>query len=183
MRTSLFSPSCTRTLATAAAAVVATYSLHASMPPGPLALPFEDKVQAGLFLPQGWAFFTKTPRTPEVFVLDLAQGGDRPLYPVKFSHSSPAGLFREARSVGPEVGLLLDRLPATAWSDCDRPVGLCLAERAVAVQPTVVKNTSLRRTVCGQVGFAQRQRVPWALRQQAVPRDMPSVVAVADVRC
>src|SRR5690606_6732348 len=41
---------------------VTVYALHGALPYNPVKLPFQDRFNIRLFLPEGWAFFTRDPR-------------------------------------------------------------------------------------------------------------------------
>ena len=63
----------------ATATVLIVYAVHASLPANSVQLPFENQLAIREFVPEGWAFFTKSPLT---------------VYPVPYVHG--AGGWRSA---------------------------------------------------------------------------------------
>lgn len=164
----------------ALAAVAAAYVIHAALPPNPLALPGEQTVQAQALLPEGWAFFTKTPRTPEVLVYHWIGNGWRDVHEPTLAASGRLDLSRDPRRQGIEMGLLLHDLGEDVWQRCDQQVLDCLTAAPIVADVT---NTEPGPTVCGDVGVAQRQRVPWSFRNNTTADEMPSIVVRLRVAC
>ncbi|WP_412538042.1 SdpA family antimicrobial peptide system protein [Longispora sp. K20-0274] len=161
------------------AVLLVAYVLHAALPASPLHLPGPDTTVIRLFTPQGWAFFTKSPRSTDTYVYRL--DGDSwhdidagPLAQPEYT----MGLDRAARAQGAEIALLRSHLTADVWRDCDREPDACLAETAVAA---TLANGSTVRTVCGDVGLVERGPLPWAWRD--LPTTVPSRVARVRVTC
>jgi antimicrobial peptide system SdpA family protein len=161
------------------ALVLVGYVVHAALPAAPFALPGPESQMVRMFLPEGWAFFTKSPRSPSPVVyrrgpdgrwLDIGAG---PLAdPLDFM-----GLNREGRSQGTELAMLMALIPRRAWSDCDRPPVACLS----ALTPVSEVANLSHRTVCGDVGLVVQESLPWAWRDtEAV---MPSDVVRVMVTC
>ncbi len=138
-------------------------------------------VAAGIrgVMPQGWAFFTRSPREPDLF--PFVKRGGRWVRASRGPHSHPAhafGLNRISRSQAIESALLLRPVPATAWQGCRQLPEACL-EKLARTLP--LANVSPRPTLCGTVGFARQQPIPWAWSRSAVT--MPSRVVRLEVNC
>ena len=96
-------------------------------------------------------------------------------------HGRPSNLFglnRASRAQGLEYAILLHQIDV--WEDCGEATQACLDTMAVA--DTLV-NPSPRRTLCGSVGIALQEPVPWAWNQSADSIDMPAKVSRIHIRC
>jgi len=171
-----------RRVATVAATALlfVAYVLLAALPAKPFSLPGPDTKAVRGFVPQGWAFFTKSPRSmwaqvyrhqPDGGWQDITMG---PLAQPRYT----MGLDRAPRAQGTEVAMLLSLLPKQAWRDCERPPTACLSE---APPVGTVTNRSNRHTVCGDIGVVQQEVLPWAWRD--APTTMPSKVVRVRVTC
>jgi antimicrobial peptide system SdpA family protein len=162
------------------AATLAAYALHAALPATPFELPGPQPETVRMVLPEGWAFFTKSPRSqyPEVYQRQPG-GGWRGITAGPLAVPDDLlGLDRFGRSQGTEVALLLAQLPRDAWQECEREPTSCL--RASRVVHELV-NRSTHHSACGEIGFVVREVLPWAWRD--APTVMPSAVARARVAC
>lgn len=161
--------------------ILTAYVVHAAVPPNPLTLPGAKQLRVNSFVPEGWAFFTKTPRTPEVLVFQRRPDGTwQDVHAPRLSEAGWLNLSRNDRAQGVEIGLLLHDVPNDAWVACETPVLGCIAAAPVS---RAVRNVVPAPTICGAIGFAQRKRVPWSFRNTTTPEDMPSVVVRLDVSC
>ncbi|WP_237720247.1 SdpA family antimicrobial peptide system protein [Streptomyces xiaopingdaonensis] len=155
---------------TAAAFVflVALYGIHAHLPSNALTLPGESRASqeaATRVLPQGWAFFTKSPRDPAVEMYRVKAAGET----VKLSatpHASAVnsfGLDRYSRAQGPEYAKLLERVPEKEWHKCssDDP-RRCAAEDKRKGRKVVNRTPS--PSFCGDVHAVSSKPHPWAWR-------------------
>jgi len=162
--------------------LLAGYVVHAQIPTNAVQLPYEQSLSTSfrLVLPQGWAFFTRSPREPDVVPYRHADGRWQPA--LRTPNAEPRNLFglsRRARSQGVEIGLLAGELRGADWRPCaDAPTD-CL-DLAPSV---IVHNASLLPTLCGEVGLVSQQPLPWAwsgAREQTI---MPSTVARLEISC
>ena len=130
-------------------------------------------------VPEGWAFFTKSPRSARqrLFVRrgerwePTGAGGARAI----------GGLSRAPRAQGVELGLLLADVGPDAWAECEGDsVEACLDATAPA-EP--VANVLPSPTLCGTLGIVSQKPVPWAWRSMADRVDMPSSTLRLEVTC
>ena len=164
----------------ACALVVVAYVLYAALPATPFAPPGPDPKTVRSLVPQGWAFFTKSPRSTSAVVYRYEPDGSwRGITAGPLAHPREVmGLDRMARSQGTEVAMLLSRVPQQAWRDCDRAPTGCLSEvTAIGTVP----NRSNHHSVCGEVGVVMQEVLPWAWRE--APTVMPSKVLRVRVTC
>lgn len=172
------------TIATAIAlAVLGIYLVHARLPSSALRLVGEHELGVARFLPQGWKFFTKSPRDPEiaVFTRDEAGEWDQVNDETITSSGSFLWLDRSVRARGVEMALLVHDVPATAWRmGCRGPDVECLDGLAPAME---VESVSPAPTMCGTVGFVSRPPVPWMWARSGAAHRMPAMAVVLRVRC
>jgi antimicrobial peptide system SdpA family protein len=163
-----------------AAMLLVAYVLHAALPASPFDLPGPDAKSLRALAPQGWAFFTKSPRSESPRVYRRTPNGewrDATAGPLA-SPGDLMGLDRMARSQGTELAILIAALPPRAWLECERTPTQCLSQAPLA---GVVVNRSNHHSVCGEVGFVVQEVLPWAWRD--APTTMPSKVLRVRVTC
>lgn len=161
--------------------VAVVYVTQASLSATPFTMPFGShvSVETKVLVPEGWAFFTLSPRTPEPAVYSRDASGDwrsvtaGPLAVL----GSLMGLDRATRAQGTEIAIIIAQVPATAWVSCSKAPVQCMAGSGTV---TVV-NLSSHKSVCGEIGIAIQQVKPWAWHD--LDSVMPSRVAVVTVRC
>ncbi|MFF7726678.1 SdpA family antimicrobial peptide system protein [Streptomyces sp. NPDC008001] len=165
--------------------VAVLYVAQVHVPKNVLSLPGQKQVRSTVadVAPQGWAFFTKSPR--DVEVLPYRQGADDRWTSVALTpHSSPRnafGLDRASRSQGIEISLLLDLAQKKEWKECEEAG---LADCVANARPSrKVKNPSPEPTVCGRVALVQEKPVPWAWRDLVDERVTPERYLAMDVTC
>lgn len=172
-----------RSIATliALAAVAVVYVLHAALPATPFELPFGNPQAFRTVVPEGWGFFTMSPRTPDVVVYGVrADGGwDRLTVGAHEGAGSLMGLNRRNRSQGTEVAIVANQLRPEEWTACEREPLDCLA--AMPARPGRVANVSNLHSICGEVGLVMQDVLPWAWR--GLPTVMPSKVIRVVVSC
>jgi antimicrobial peptide system SdpA family protein len=164
----------------AIAVLFAAYVLHAALPAAPFQLPFVQKRLIQTVLPEGWAFFTLSPRSPDVVVFGAGPGGTWHQLTLN-AHSGSGtllGLNRRNRSQGTEVASVANQVPPEVWSECDRAPLDCL--NTLTPQRTV-PNTAIQKTLCGELGLIMQEVLPWAWRD--LPANMPSKVVRVVVTC
>src|SRR5690349_12196193 len=106
------------------ALVVVVYVVQAALPVTAFTLPFDSSQQIRGLVPEGWAFFTKSPRIPDPTVYGLDSGGRWHTLTVgpqaNPTRDSLLGLDRLARSQGTEVAIVTNQIPPKAWTECNR---------------------------------------------------------------
>jgi antimicrobial peptide system SdpA family protein len=163
----------------AVAVVLVIYVLHAALPATPFQLPFGGNRIVKTVMPEGWAFFTISPRSADIVVYGAKPGGwDRITVNAHSAPGSLAGLDRRNRSQGTEVALVANRVPPDVWIDCDREPLDCLT---ALIPNRTVKNFASNRTLCGDIGMIMQEVLPWAYRD--LNTTMPSKVVRVNVAC
>jgi antimicrobial peptide system SdpA family protein len=142
-------------------AAVLFYALQPALPYNPVRLPGQDEISTKILFPEGWAFFTKSPRDerPFVFVRTATGWTDASRAPIRRARNA-FGLNRAVRAQNVELALLLnEQAVRKGWKACEfKAFGPCLD----AAPAAMLRNTSPRPTLCGEVGVARQKPIPWA---------------------
>jgi len=141
---------------------VALYTLDASTGYNLNDLPLEREIGISVWLPEGWAFFTRDPREEGVRVYVRRRDGNwtNAIEAPLGAWSNALGLNRAPRRQNVEQGLLLAALPRDGWSPCvSTELALCLDR----VDHTVTfANPSPVATLCGEIAVVKQKPVPFA---------------------
>lgn len=174
-------------LAVVVCVLVVLYVAQASLPPNALTLPLQTSIspQISPVLPQGWAFFTKSPRDEEI--LPFAVTGAGALESMSTGPNSDPrhafGLSRGARAQGVEIGTLLYDADVSEedWVNC---VGLSDCADALKGQEGFrVENKSPKPTLCGPVALVRHEPRPWAWRHLVEEHLRPISALQLNVHC
>ncbi|MGI8950156.1 MAG: SdpA family antimicrobial peptide system protein [Chitinophagaceae bacterium] len=98
-------------------ALLSFVSLVALTPENALTPNFETKRFLSSILPEGWSFFTRSPREEEA---DLYKIINDSLIEIINTNSEPLnffGLSRQSRRIGMEVSMIANQIPDTVWKE------------------------------------------------------------------
>ncbi len=132
-------------------------------------------------LPEGWSFFTKSPRSPEIIAYKWSgQHWER------ISYSATAGenlwgITRNSRVQGVEIGALFSAVPADAWTEDIDPFRDDFQLEELPLM--TIRSNSVRPTACGTILIEERPPVPWAWSRSADTVRMPGRFARLAVTC
>jgi antimicrobial peptide system SdpA family protein len=167
-------------------AVIALYSVHAVLPTNVLELPFRQSVAEPVHhvLPQGWAFFTKSPRDPILTAYEFdAQGRPRRVPEISSpDHRNLFGVNRRGRAIGTELAHLLDAVPSDRWVECEPADDQCLTRLRTGAPYRVVSPVPGPR-LCGEVVFAIETVVPYSYRNLVDQRLVVERAAYLSIDC
>lgn len=165
--------------------MIALYAVHASMPTNPIKLPAEDSIRARMWLPQGWKFFTRSPREDRYEAYALTPQGEWK-QAMNWPNARAANLFglsRRGRAQSVELGLLEGaaqrKSDTPIWQPCETRLEECFANAS----PTEVDNATPQSSVCGEVALAKRPPVPWAWTRSSRKVEMPAKVLRLRIKC
>lgn len=159
--------------------VVGAYASRTAVPYNALA--GEDRAFQWLpgLIPQGWSFFTRSPREDQVLIYAHRGGAWRLAYTQRFGATSNLfGANRTVRARNMEAATVLGMLPDSAWIQCPSEDRTCLSEIAVFV---TLRHPAKIRTLCDTIGFILREPRPWAWSRGS--EMMPGRSAVVRLQC
>ena len=148
---------------------------------GPVRIPRSAKLAQAVIFPEGWGFFTRSPREPSSIVYRIEAGR---LTKLTFSNTSAHNLFgvsRSARAFDAELALVLAPVLAGTWKDCR---GDPTDQHSWApLRVLHLANWSRTRYICGEILVVQQAPVPWAWSSSRHRIRMPSKILRATVDC
>ncbi|MCT9928955.1 SdpA family antimicrobial peptide system protein [Planotetraspora sp. A-T 1434] len=163
------------------------YVVDTQLPSNALRLPGQEQLRLSVtaIAPQGWAFFTKSPRDPQIGVwrLSVEPSGRKVWLDAKLTPHSELrnvlGFNRRSRAQGVELGILQTAVPRDKWTPCrGADVSACF-DRVPSV--LTLHNSSPDPIHCGSIGLVQREPLPWAWAGSTTV--MPAKVARIEVTC
>jgi antimicrobial peptide system SdpA family protein len=161
--------------------VLIAYCIQPVLPYNSVRLPGGRSLNALLLAPQGWGFFTRSPREERQFVFGRGPDGWRPLLRVPHARlANTLGLNRKSRAQGVEMGLLLQEAPTNGWQACEDAVAACLNRLP---RGQAARNVSPNPTLCGTVAVVLQEPVPWAWLPSSPPVQMPSRMIALEAEC
>ena len=127
-------------------------------------------------MPQGWAFFTRSPEDPSL--VPYAHGQRVDTLP-QSSAVNLFGLSRNQRAQGTELALIANQVPK--FTLCDDYLSECLAQPT----GTIYKFTNPTRTpfFCGTVRIVLQTPVKWSFRTQTPETVRVTEFADVDLSC
>lgn len=142
-------------------------------PYNPLTPPPKIKLFIFSILPEGWGFFTKNPRDPIVYIYKYS--GNEWQNVLLRPNSAPInfiGLKRDARAQGAEYGLILSQIPKIDTVICKNMTHLECLESRDEIKLIEVRNSSLKKTLCGDIVLFLQEPIPWAWRKSNTKMDI-----------
>lgn len=131
--------------------------------------------------PQGWAFFTKSPRS-EAFVV-YQRAGETVERATSTPLSQPGNLFgfdRSPRREGTEYAALVAEMTSSDWVACDGGLVNCLSPEQYVHKVT---NRAPSPNFCGDVYVVSHEATPWAWREFNLEKRPPVASVRLDVAC
>lgn len=127
-------------------------------------------------VPEGWSFFTKSPRGAFVVAYDEhgVEVGTAPNAQPRWAF----GLNRASRLGAIDVDRIIERLNRDAWRPCS--TGASVLACGAGLERQRVRITNDAQILCGDVTLARQEPVPWAFRGTEAPFEK---VAKVEVRC
>lgn len=127
-------------------------------------------------MPEGWSFFTKSPRDSFVVAYDDEgnEVGTAPNAQGKWAF----GLNRASRLGGIDVERVMRKLDPEDWRRCES--GLSVTTCGEGLEHQSVRVTNELNSLCGKITLARERPVPWAFRGVD---PLIEEVAVVEVQC
>lgn len=114
-----------------------------------------NKISTENILPQGWAFFTKSPKDVRVEVFDYKTGEEISMK--NFSFSNVFGIKRTSTRISMEIATLIKETPDSLWVKSEG-IGNRFNKGRFILKKSVFANPYLD----GEIIILNRERVPWA---------------------
>ncbi|MER5644901.1 SdpA family antimicrobial peptide system protein [Streptosporangium sp. NPDC002524] len=157
-------------------AVIIGYAVHTQLPANAVRLPGQDELHTDIrrITPQGWAFFTRSAREPRTEIWRFSTHGWQPSTDAA---RRLGGWDRGHRWAAGEKELLAGAVPDGHWQACAIELVSCFATG----RRWTVANPTAEPTLCGVLGLARREPVPWAWADDEIT--MPVSTAVVTATC
>ena len=131
-------------------------------------------------VPEGWGFFTRDPREPDLYLYRQTGDGWVPFSTIPLAH--PRNLFgisRTPRAIPVELAALLENVAEEDWTECDSDFREHVAELPRRRVVNKMPNAAITGTVC----VVSREPVPWAWASETDSDDLPCWVVMLEVEC
>lgn len=153
----------------------------ANMPHNPLKT---SKKETNIILglsQQGWAFFTKDSREPQLYIYREVNGKlvEQPY--ANATVNSWFGFNRYVRAHAFEIGNLFERAQALQWYECDDDLNRCQQWDTIPAQD--ILNPTFTSEICGEFYIVHRPIIPWAWSQSESEIYMPSKIIKLNAVC
>ncbi|MBK3495589.1 SdpA family antimicrobial peptide system protein [Viridibacillus sp. YIM B01967] len=149
-----------------------------ALPPNPIKeLPFNKKLNIITWFPQGWGFYSKSPRDAYFSLVDVKSGELSGTWPNNLPQNY-FGLKRFGRSQGIEAGMISSKVTESLMQECKDNPQQCLTNSKIIMN---VENDSPNPTICGDIGIVSQDPKPWAWSKRKI--NMPSKIARVNVTC
>lgn len=138
------------------------------------------KEGAAKVIPQGWAFFTKSPRDPFLLVYSEDENAQELLQMPTVKAENYFGLSRYGRAQPVELANIVNTIAPEAWSKCGPTTEQCLNMNSPAVE---VRNGKPAPTLCGSLSVVEVAPTPWAYRDLTDARYQANKLLRIEARC
>lgn len=153
-----------------------------SMPFNPMSLKnVDNELMIKTFLPEGWGFFTRSPKENDLVILQKKDGlWQKNIYSPIARPSNFFGISRLPRAQSTEMAMLIHQIPENEWRHCNDETQLCLQDTSVAVLSlkNEVPFPVLKDTVC----FISKPPVPWAWHDITTADKLPFKFVIVSVK-
>ncbi len=148
------------------------------MPPNPISLPLGQSLAIKSLIPQGWGFFTRNPREPQILFFEESMPGQ--WEEVNLSNRQVRHFFGLGRGNRFEMMALqtsLQGVPEDQWRDCSGPTRK-YTDSVPDAYFTTGPTGPLARVVRAECFIARIQEVvPWSWFGDVHPDEMPAKCA------
>lgn len=164
-----------------ATGILVVSALSFSLPQTVLDLPIHVRANGRKFIPEGWQFFTRSPLASNIIPYSLTSSGwHSAAQDGTLSPSHVFGWDRKSRAEGLEIGLLVAKVPSSAWLQCTVLATTCLKAIPSELRlPTPVPAP----TLCGTIGLANTPPLPWAYARFTHTGSPTSTIVRLTVTC
>lgn len=151
----------------------------------PLEINGKVDYQALRLVPQGWAFFTRSPREAQILLYEITSEGKLRKFPHK--HSSYRNLFginRKSSKLLTEIQGIKSKIPDslfnnTKWNYQSSSTDLT----SITNQLYSIRNEVYSPIMCGKYALFFQKPIPWAWLESRNSINMPAKVIYLEVSC
>lgn len=148
------------------------------------ALPHKLEASLVTAFPQGWAFFTKSPKEPELVPLQKVSGGK-----LEMATQLPTarienvfGFSRYGRAQGVELAILANSVPGSHWQQCDGSSRECRNSLDETMRYPLVNETP-GAILCGELMLLERAATPYNYQEFTSTEFQSRRAALVEVTC
>ncbi|WP_408043863.1 SdpA family antimicrobial peptide system protein [Tenacibaculum litopenaei] len=131
------------------------------MPYNPVSYSKSFKVTLSLFVVEGWAFFTRNAREPNLYIYKI--DSERNLKVLDFQRNTSFknffGISRAARSLSVEIGGLLIDIDSSKWSKNEEK---SITKQFLKSETFPVTNEAINPVLTDTIFLEYKEKVPWA---------------------
>ncbi|HFU7090022.1 TPA: SdpA family antimicrobial peptide system protein [Bacillus cereus] len=154
------------------------YSIIVALPSNPFSVNLSSQKIIRQVFPQGWGFYSKSPREETLNIYNLSNENNPIAWPNN-KVENIFGIYRYGRSQGIELGLIVYNLPKSVkWKKCNGTGTSCVNDSDPEVP---VNNSTPSPTICGKILIAREEPIPWSYAKYT--NKSKSEVVKVDVKC
>jgi antimicrobial peptide system SdpA family protein len=174
----LFGPRALRLALFTVWAAICAAGLVEISPDSPFAFGARARGNLVSVFPQGWSFFTRNAREERLLLYEPWSGGWRlrPVSNARVDHWW--GIKRTSSLISVELGAITNGVPEKAWTPLEGGLPATLN-----TEVTKIDNPGVAHALCGTFLLRRQVPLPWAWAGSPRLTELPSRVAVVDVRC
>ncbi|MEH7109305.1 SdpA family antimicrobial peptide system protein [Bacillus sp. JJ1764] len=154
-------------------------SVVASLGTTPIPLSKDSKIVFASMLPQGWGFFSKSPRDMLLGIHTANEKSLKVLFPT-MRFENLLGLYRKGRSQGVEMGALSVKISKEDWVKCD---GNDLKSCEKSAKKINIENKTPSPLLCGEYYFTHEEIIPWSYYKYSLAGTEVKQIVKADIQC
>ncbi|MDM5336501.1 SdpA family antimicrobial peptide system protein [Fictibacillus enclensis] len=156
-----------------------TSSILSGLGTTPLPISKDTKIMFASILPQGWGFFSKSPRDSLLGMHTANAESLDVLFPTMRMENA-LGLYRKGRSQGVEMGALSMQISKKDWKKCKNN---SLEECESLAKKITLNNKAPSPLLCGEYFFTKEEIVPWSYFKYSDSGTEIKEIVRADVKC
>lgn len=121
------------------------------------------KLEVSLFMPEGWAFFTRNPREPNLYVYSVKNEKYKLINHLNSSFENYFGFSRGSRVMSIEMGKILEKIKPSSWKPTSNEL-----------KTIYIENKAFNPSIKGLFLIELREKTPWTWIKSYDSIKMPS---------
>lgn len=156
--------------------------LFSSLPFNPTRAKADVRKAVFTFLPQGWAFFTRSPREAQVVLYGVSDAELTPITHKHTSYSNFFGLSRRSTRIMYELQYFKQTIPDSAYINTEWNYQRDLYGD-IPQESVVIENDYQDPVLCGEYLLVFQEQVPWAWLGSIDEIKMPAKAIKLSIQC